>query len=956
MKKAKILAVILAIVVTCGVFFAACNTHEPEYTITLNPNKSSTLKVGDEVDFTQYFIVTDRDGNQITVTKDMLDLSQVDLSKPGIFAVTLTIGEMKKSMTFIVEENQGGSNTGGNNGDNNDDNTKPADIVAILAKYEDVSKWNFAVTLKETSAEETFNDYYEYLGYDVLNYYEYDGYYYSDYLGYDVDSDTYYFYGDYGDGTYELYEEGSEEFDEYASYMYLIYPDELCNFYFTADGNDKFVANAPDAVGDAVICDYGDEYPWTGFTVYVANDRISKIVAEIDSYDYKVEFTFTKYGAINFVLPNVSGGDNGENTGGSTGIDALDEVVLKYVDMSKWNFAVTLTFTYDGETDTEYYEYLGYSVLNTYSSDGETYTDYIGCDEDGIYYYYSDNGDGTYDIYDENSDEFFYLYFYLYLVYPDELCNHAFTADGTDKYVANNPDATGDAVIADYGDGNEWTSFTVYVADGKISKIVGMMADGYTEEYTFSKHGQINFTLPDGTSSGGGSDNPTTPPGVMEKQTHDVATFDRESLQDKMLQVDGAIGLPSTGDINALVIPVQFVGDTITPTQLADLQKAFNGNGTNTGWESVSSYYYKSSYGALNLTFDIQDVYEANYNASYYESYNEKYWMDGDQYTRTGEEIILTEALAYYENLLDLTKYDTNDDGCIDAVYLIYSASVDYNNADFYWAYVTWYYGENQYDGLDAYYYLFAGIDFMYESTAQDDFSGAGKIDGLTVNASTYIHETGHLLGLDDYYDYDEKAGGNEGLGGADMMDYTVGDHNVYSKIMLGWLTPTIVTDTQTLTIESSQASASAILIPLNFNNSYFCEYLLIDLYSAQGLNALHASAKNSLLYDGEEYGVRIYHVSSSINNPYDNDYGSFTDYNNTDTKIALIKLVEADGDKKFSSSDGYAAYTDLWQAGQTLSKVFPTYARNDGKTLNFDVTVVSVSATSATITITYND
>ena len=100
---------------------------------------------------------------------------------------------------------------------------------------------------------------------------------------------------------------------------------------------------------------------------------------------------------------------------------------------------------------------------------------------------------------------------------------------------------------------------------------------------------------------------------------------------------------------------------------------------------------------------------------------------------------------------------------------------------------------------------------------------------------------------------------------------------------------------------------------------------------------------------------MRIYHVSSSINDPYNNSYGSFTDYNNTDTKIALIKLIEADGGKKFSHSSGYATNTDLWKAGGSLSKVFPGYTRNDGKLLNFDVTIVSANATSATITVTYN-
>ena len=47
---------------------------------------------------------------------------------------------------------------------------------------------------------------------------------------------------------------------------------------------------------------------------------------------------------------------------------------------------------------------------------------------------------------------------------------------------------------------------------------------------------------------------------------------------------------------------------------------------------------------------------------------------------------------------------------------------------------------------------------------------------------------------------------------------------------------------------------------------------------------------------------------------PFNNDFGSFTDCNNSTSDKSLIKLIEADGDNKFASSDGYAAESDLWQ------------------------------------------
>ena len=68
---------------------------------------------------------------------------------------------------------------------------------------------------------------------------------------------------------------------------------------------------------------------------------------------------------------------------------------------------------------------------------------------------------------------------------------------------------------------------------------------------------------------------------------------------------------------------------------------------------------------------------------------------------------------------------------------------------------------------------MFAGIDFV--SYNQD-----AKLD-----STVYIHETGHLLGLDDYYDYNDDIGPRGGIGKTDMMENNIGDHSSLSKILL---------------------------------------------------------------------------------------------------------------------------------------------------------------------------
>ena len=431
-------------------------------------------------------------------------------------------------------------------------------------------------------------------------------------------------------------------------------------------------------------------------------------------------------------------------------------------------------------------------------------------------------------------------------------------------------------------------------------------------------------------------------------------TVSKDRLQDVLAREDGAIGLPSIGTYNCLVVPIQFKNTTITNKDLEKLNRAFNGD--DTGWESVSSYYKKSSYNKLNLKFDIADVYVSNRTSRYYDSYSKAMYDDsGALYYQTGSEALMLEVMAYLEPLMDLSKYDVNNDGVIDAVYLIYSADVEYYDSDsIYWAYVAYYLASKEnnktFDGLDVYYYLFAGFDFMDEDI--DEWFKNGS--DFEVNASTYIHETGHLLGLDDYYDYYPNKGSDQGLGSADMMDSSYGDHNCYSKMMLGWIEPIVVTEDKTITIRSFESSGDFIMLLLDYDGTYFSEYILIDLYSATGLNKLHSELETSNIYGGIDKGVRIYHVDSSVNEPFSDDYYSVTDNNNSLTKNPLIKLIEADGEKNFNGSYGEATASDLWMKGMRFSDVYSKYVSYNYELIWFDIIIEDLTADGAVIRIDY--
>ena len=82
---------------------------------------------------------------------------------------------------------------------------------------------------------------------------------------------------------------------------------------------------------------------------------------------------------------------------------------------------------------------------------------------------------------------------------------------------------------------------------------------------------------------------------------------------------------PSTGDVKMLVIPFNFAENSSVYTNSnaagqklkEDLNKCFFGSAEDTNyWESVSSYYKKSSYGKINITGTVTDIVSVNYTST----------------------------------------------------------------------------------------------------------------------------------------------------------------------------------------------------------------------------------------------------------------------------------------------------------------------------------------------------
>ena len=319
--------------------------------------------------------------------------------------------------------------------------------------------------------------------------------------------------------------------------------------------------------------------------------------------------------------------------------------------------------------------------------------------------------------------------------------------------------------------------------------------------------------------------------------------------------------LPSTGDINLLVIPIllpdyqtiDLNNDGIDDKEkvIEDIEKAFFSESLEK-FESVKSFYKKSSFNKLNLSGEVTEWFDLSEWTSYTSATQIDYYETYD---------VLDKAISWAKNILkiDMTKYDNDQDGYIDGVWCIYSSPNHKNNGpkteySNYWAYTNWGNQDVTPDIKNPIYNLFgwASYDFMYEEHGID-----------YVDAHTYIHETGHFLGLNDYYS-DQLS--YSPIGKIDMMDANIGDHNSYSKMLLGWTKPYVVTTNASINLKSMNNENSLIVIPSDnttiTNNEFdpFSEYILIEYYTNEGLNYNDSiSGFNTI----DNSGVRIYHIDN---------------------------------------------------------------------------------------------
>lgn len=393
--------------------------------------------------------------------------------------------------------------------------------------------------------------------------------------------------------------------------------------------------------------------------------------------------------------------------------------------------------------------------------------------------------------------------------------------------------------------------------------------------------------------------------------------------------------MPSLGDANLLVIPVHLPGGNEYKTDKvkSDIEKVFFGDkdDSSLGFKSVKQYYSEASYGKFNLSGTVTDWFDATTLVS-----DVKDITSGTEGTIVNK--ILRGAVDWASSSqgINLKDFDNNEDGNIDGVYLVYD-HLDWTTENYiqhesnpqfdsstlnqaFWNFTYWdFYSESKNDEPTTSGFSWSSFDMMYTSYCErnkNDTPDLSDLSKIKLDSHTFIHEFGHLLGLEDYYSSSDSS--YHPAGEATMMDQNIGDLDSYSKILLGWVTPYVVYGTSEITITnvSKNSGNSVIVIPSNYAEisqsvedaikgnridkfrytfNPFSEYLMIDLYTPDGNN--EQDTYGPYVFDrsamANKVGVRIYHI---------------------DSRIFKCKVVDYMGGQKLAYVDGY-----VWD-GQMLA------------------------------------
>lgn len=261
-------------------------------------------------------------------------------------------------------------------------------------------------------------------------------------------------------------------------------------------------------------------------------------------------------------------------------------------------------------------------------------------------------------------------------------------------------------------------------------------------------------------------------------------TEHQRNERSKAAQTPGVVKktFPTTGKCKGVIILAEFTDKKFAHEDCHDLfdrlanEKGYQGPHAS---GSIHDYFVEQSGGLFSPEFDVIGPVTLPHPMSYY------------GLTENIVELMVDASNeANKIDSVDFSRYDFNDDGTVDFLYVIYAGYSQAQGApeDCIWpqskdlTYESW----KTYDGM-----------YLGQSSCSSELHGTTgtQIDGI----GTFCHEFSHILGLPDIYD--SKYTGCEGMMYWDLMDVglyndesrTPAGFTAMDKYSLGWLEPKVL-------------------------------------------------------------------------------------------------------------------------------------------------------------------
>lgn len=380
-------------------------------------------------------------------------------------------------------------------------------------------------------------------------------------------------------------------------------------------------------------------------------------------------------------------------------------------------------------------------------------------------------------------------------------------------------------------------------------------------------------------------------------------------------------GMPTTGKAAMLTVRVEFQDVKFQDGIYTEEQLLAMIDGTECEnvfpdmtfgkYDSLQGYYKRSSYGKLEISTGGDSATKKVY--SYTLSKNRL-----DYASENGGNELVKEVLSGLNDKIDYSDYDLDNDGYIDGICINF-AGMNEGRDSIWWSHVAWYQGlskgqdeiENQesdlWDGVKA-------ANYMLFHTQIDAESGTVNITD-NEGHRTLIHETGHMLGLDDYYNFEDSS---KGIQTEDMMCYNEGEHNGFSKWLLGWIDEEQI---QWVTKDSIEENGEKIsLVPISTEQPKATDKLIAVITPSKE-NDTDAIYSEYFVVEYDKYGVgnykgktgfRVFHVDAHLDETEYDFVNHNTNWSGNRLIYAVSTSVDEMGmrDEYFTSGDSFAPDT----------------------------------------------